>query len=96
MLLLVQENKQRKINFISGIDRLFGLVECESQQFLSFLRLLYSFYFSDRTDDEMREKRKVFKSATVYSSASFFLYLHPSFLPSFLHPPLVLWSSLVQ
>lgn len=66
--------------------RLFGLVECESQPFLSFLRLLYSFYFSDRTDEETTEKRKkgfFFLSPMVFSSASFFLSSHP---PSFFSP----------
>lgn len=52
--------------------RLFGLVECESQRFLSFFTL-YSFYFSDRTDDEEtreQRERKVFKSVTPFLPSS--------------------------
>ena len=43
--------------------------------------LMYSFYFTYRTEDKTRKNRgRFFKSATV-SSASFSPCLHPSFIP---------------
>lgn len=62
-------------------QRWIWLTECESQQFLSFLRLLYSLYFSDRTDDEETRERQRFLNLWPFTPLPAFL---TSFLPSYL------------
>lgn len=82
--LLVQKNmtNKRKIKFHQ-----WHLLNVNLSIF--FKRLLYNFYFSDKTDDEeIRKARKDFESVMVYFSASFLCW-HLSFLP----PSLVLFSN---
>lgn len=88
--LVIRTGKQtnEKINFV-GVrqwHRLFGLVECESQQFVSFFFCCTVFTFQTETDDE-KEKRGRFLTLRRFIPP-FFLPL-PSFLPSFLHLALV-------
>lgn len=80
---LTEKQTKGRWSFVSG-NHWFWLNECESQQFLSFLRSLYSFYFSDWAEDE--ETRERFLNLCRFTPLPPFL---TSILPSSLPRSLV-------
>lgn len=93
------KHKGRKTSSVASIFFCFGLVECESEQFVSFLRL-YSFYFQTELMMMMMMKREQ-RERGRFLNLWRFTPLPPSFftyiLPSFLHPSfLVRFSNLTS